>query len=106
MSAAPPGGNGTVFRAPWEAQAFAITVHLHQQGLFTWPEWARALAAQIAAAGDADLGDDYYKHWVTALESLVAAKGAASPAELGACRRTWQDALESTVHGPHPLGGA
>src|SRR3546814_3321053 len=36
-----------VFRAPWEAQAFAMAVALHQQGLFTWPEWAAALTAEI-----------------------------------------------------------
>jgi nitrile hydratase accessory protein len=52
----------TVFEEPWEAQAFAMTLALHQKGIFTWTEWARALATQIAAAqaaGDADLGDTY-----------------------------------------------
>ena len=47
-------GDGPVFREPWEAQAFAITVLLHQQGVFTWPEWSRELSAQIAAAESAD----------------------------------------------------
>jgi hypothetical protein len=42
-------GDEPVFREPWEAQAFAMTVLLHQQGLFTWTEWAQALSAQIAA---------------------------------------------------------
>ncbi|MBK7473225.1 MAG: nitrile hydratase accessory protein [Betaproteobacteria bacterium] len=67
-----------VFRAPWEAHAFALVVQLHERGLFTWPEWAAALSAQIRAAqaaGDADLGDTYYRHWLAALEALVAAKG-------------------------------
>jgi hypothetical protein len=27
-----------VFRAPWEAQAFATAVHLHAQGVFSWLE--------------------------------------------------------------------
>jgi hypothetical protein len=38
-------------------QAFAMAVELHRAGLFTWPEWAAALSAQISAAqaaGDAD----------------------------------------------------
>ena len=51
---------------------------LHQRGLFSWTEWAAALAAQIGRAqaqGDADLGDTYYRHWLAALESLVAAQG-------------------------------
>ena len=46
-----------VFREPWEAHAFAMAVTLHQRGLFTWTEWAAALAAQITKAqamGDAD----------------------------------------------------
>jgi hypothetical protein len=32
---------GPVFSAPWEAQAFAMVLALHERGLFTWPEWAR-----------------------------------------------------------------
>ncbi len=63
-----------VFNEPWEARAFAMTVALHERGLFTWPQWAEALSCQIAlarAAGDQDLGDTYYQHWLFALESLV-----------------------------------
>ena len=62
----PPGaGDEPVFREPWEAHAFALIVSLHERGLFTWPEWAEALAAQIGAAqarGDADRGDPSYRH--------------------------------------------
>ena len=49
-------------------------VALHQKGLFTWPEWAEALAAEIAAAkvrGEADDGHGYYDHWLAALEALL-----------------------------------
>jgi nitrile hydratase accessory protein len=70
----PCDGDTPVFRTPWEAQAFAMAVALHQRGLFSWSEWAQALAEQIAAAqaaGDPDLGDTYYRHWVNALEKLV-----------------------------------
>jgi len=93
---------GPVFREPWEAQAFAMTLALHQQGLFSWSEWAEALAAQIAhaqAAGDADLGDTYYRHWLAALETLVAAKGASSSDELSRYRRAWAHAADRTPHG-------
>ena len=98
----PADSGGPVFREPWEAHAFALTVSLHRQGLFTWPEWAQALAAQIAAAqaaGDADLGDTYYRHWLAALETLVAAKGASSNDELARCRDAWSQAAERTPHG-------
>ncbi|HSQ79776.1 MAG TPA: nitrile hydratase accessory protein [Casimicrobiaceae bacterium] len=91
-----------VFREPWEAHAFAIVVTLHQRGAFTWPEWADALAAAIADAqrrGDADLGDTYYRHWLRALESLVARKGLSSSAELSRYRDAWDRAANRTPHG-------
>jgi nitrile hydratase accessory protein len=91
-----------VFREPWEAQAFAITLALHQRGLFSWSEWAQALAAQIGAAqaaGDADLGDTYYRHWLKALEMLVAARGASSIEELTRYQRAWGHAADRTPHG-------
>ena len=97
-----PDGGEPVFREPWEAQAFAMALTLHRQGLFTWPEWAAALAAEIAAAqaaGDADLGDTYYRHWLAALERLLAAKGLATPSELESHRRAWARAAERTPHG-------
>lgn len=98
----PSDGNGPVFREPWEAHAFALAVSLHARGLFTWPEWAAALAAQIEAAqaaGDPDLGDTYYRHWLAALEVLVEGKGASSRAELERHRRAWHRAAERTPHG-------
>ncbi len=56
----PVDHEGPVFREPWEAHAFAMAVTLHARGLFTWPEWAAALAEEISRAqeaGDADCGD-------------------------------------------------
>ena len=63
----PRDADGPVFREPWEAQAFAMTLALHERGLFTWPEWAAALADEIKraqAAGDPDTGETYYPHWL------------------------------------------
>jgi nitrile hydratase accessory protein len=98
----PRDRSSPVFREPWEAQAFAITLALHQRGLFSWSEWAQALAAQIRAAqaaGDADLGGTYYRHWLTALEMLVAAKGASSIEELSRYQRAWSRAADRIPHG-------
>lgn len=98
----PRDDSGPVFREPWQAQAFATTLALHQRGLFTWSEWAQALAAQIAEAqalGDADLGDTYYHHWLAALEKIVAAAGASSSEELARYRRAWDRAAHRTPHG-------
>ena len=91
-----------VFAEPWQAHAFALTLALHERGLFSWREWADALAAEIAAAqaaGDADRGDTYYHHWLAALERLVAAKGASSAAELERTRDAWDRAADRTPHG-------
>jgi nitrile hydratase accessory protein len=74
----PCDAEGPVFREPWEAQAFAMTLALYDRGLFTWPEWAAILGDEIKkaqAAGDPDTGETYYRHWLAALERIVAEKG-------------------------------
>ncbi len=98
----PRDADGPVFREPWEAHTFAMTIALHERGVFTWNEWAAALAEEIAAAqraGDADRGDTYYRHWLATLERLVAAKGASSDEELERYRRAWDRAAGRTPHG-------
>lgn len=98
----PHDDDGPIFREPWEAQAFAMALTLHQSGLFSWSEWVQALAAEIAsaqAAGDADLGDAYYRHWLAALEKLVIAKGASSVEEMMRYQRAWEHAAHRTPHG-------
>jgi nitrile hydratase accessory protein len=96
------GPDVPVFREPWEAHAFAMVLALNERGLFTWQEWAETLGAQIAAAhaaGDPDRGDTYYRHWLNALETLVAAKGVASARELARLRDAWDHAADRTPHG-------
>lgn len=85
LDSIPRDEEGPVFREPWEAQAFAMVVQLHQRELFTWKEWADALSHQIAAVrerGEADTGSDYYRHWLSALEWLLADKGVATETKL------------------------
>jgi len=98
----PRDQEGPVFREPWEAQAFAMAVALHARGVFTWIEWAAALAVQIKraqAAGDADTGETYYRHWLATLEHLVADKGVATVATLHRYRDAWDHAAGRTPHG-------
>ena len=98
----PRDADGPVFREPWEAQAFALTVQLQERGLFTWDEWADALGAEIAAAqkaGDPDLGNTCYLHWLAALERLVVAKGAATDGGLQEMKNAWDRAAKATPHG-------
>ena len=98
----PRDADGPVFREPWEAQAFAMAVALHARGLFTWPEWAASLADEIKraqAAGDPDTGETYYRHWLAALEKLIAAKGVATSDALHRYRDAWDHAADRTPHG-------
>jgi nitrile hydratase accessory protein len=98
----PHDAEGPVFREPWEAQAFAMALALHARGLFTWPEWAATLAEEIKraqAAGDPDTGEAYYRHWLNALERMVAAKGVADAHTLARYRDAWDHAANRTPHG-------
>ena len=93
---------GPVFAAPWEAQAFAMTLALYERGLFTWSEWAAALAREIKTAkqaADEDSGSSYYRNWLAALEQLVADKGIAPAGVLEERRAAWDRAARATPHG-------
>lgn len=83
------------FDEPWQATAFAMVIKLHEGGLFTWPEWAETLGAEIAANRERA----YYESWLAALERLLAAKNVAGAAELGALKAAWRDAYIHTPHG-------
>jgi nitrile hydratase accessory protein len=98
----PHDDNGPVFREPWEAQAFAMALSLHERGLFTWTEWAAALADEIKIAqanGDPDTGTTYYRHWLATLERLVAEKGVAPLEIQHRYRDAWDHAADRTPHG-------
>jgi nitrile hydratase accessory protein len=98
----PRDGEGPVFREPWEAQAFAMALALHERGVFTWNEWAATLADEIKraqAAGDPDTGETYYRHWLATLERLIAEKGVTTTATLHRYRDAWDHAADRTPHG-------
>jgi nitrile hydratase accessory protein len=98
----PQDDDGPVFREPWEAQAFAMTLALYERGLFTWPEWAATLADEIKraqAAGDPDTGETYYRHWLNALERMVAEKQITTQVDLRRYRDAWDHAADRTPHG-------
>jgi len=98
----PCDAEGPVFREPWEAQAFAMVVALHERGLFGWDEWAALLGEEIKAAqraGDPDTGETYYRHWLAALERMVARKGIADGTTLSRYHDAWDRAANRTPHG-------
>ena len=98
----PRDAEGPVFREPWEAEAFAMALALQERGVFTWAEWAETLGAEIKraqAAGDPDTGETYYRHWLAALERIVAEKGVTTRDALVRTRDAWDHAAERTPHG-------
>jgi nitrile hydratase accessory protein len=98
----PRDESGPVFHEPWEAHAFAMALTLHERGVFTWTEWAAILADEIKRAqaqGDPDTGATYYRHWLNALERLVAEKGVISIEVLHRYRDAWDHAADRTPHG-------
>ena len=98
----PCDSGGPVFHAPWEAQAFAMTLALHERGEFSWKEWAQTLAdviAEVRKRGEADTGEHYYRHWQTALERITARKGLVSDALQLQRRQQWDEAARRTPHG-------
>lgn len=98
----PRDADGPVFAEPWQAQAFAMAVLLHERGIFTWPEWAAALAAELradAARAPDDHGATYYRSWLAALERLCVAKGIVSNDGIARLATAWRAAAEATPHG-------
>jgi nitrile hydratase accessory protein len=86
-----------VFDEPWQATAFALTVALHQRGVFSWADWAQTLGRRIAAHPDD--GRAYYQHWLGALEDMVQRCRLGSEAELQGLQQAWREAAERTPHG-------
>lgn len=102
LPALPCDDAGPVFKAPWEAQAFAMMLSLHGAGIFTWKEWAAALAAELADAaahGQPDDGSHYYEHWLAALEKLVVEKNIARAQDIEQRVQDWDAAARATPHG-------
>lgn len=91
-----------IFRQPWEAEVFAITLSLHEQGLFSWKEWSKALAHTTKRANEPtfiDTEDSYYKRWLDTLENLIISKQIANRERLHALFVAWRNAAHSTPHG-------
>lgn len=102
LPALPRNSEGPIFAEPWQAQAFALAVRLREQGHFTWTEWCSALNREISnaqRAGDPDLGDTYYEHWLAALETLVVDKQLSTTNELLKRKDAWDRAQKATPHG-------
>ena len=105
-----PGDGGPVFAEAWHAEVYALTTSLIERGLVSDAEWTAALSNAIGAAqaaGDPDLGDTYYDHWLVALEALCTSKGLALGPAIDQRAADWREAYLHTPHGqPVELRGA
>ncbi|CAH2780663.1 MAG: putative metal chaperone, involved in Fe-nitrile hydratase activation, GTPase of COG0523 family [uncultured Paraburkholderia sp.] len=90
------------FSAPWQARAFAMTLRLHELGVFKRAEWTECLGQTIReaqAAGELDYRDTYYYHWLAALERTSAKKGLVTDRSLAQRQNEWDIAARNTPHG-------
>jgi nitrile hydratase accessory protein len=94
----PRDEDGPVFEEPWQAQAFAMAVRLHEEGHFEWSEWASELGRQISS-DEAGHDGGYYEHWLSTLEVMVVSAGLSSDSELAERRDAWQRTAATTPHG-------
>jgi len=105
VASIPRDGDGPVFAEPWQAQAFAMAVTLNERGYFTWHEWTEVLGRTITAAGPHTRAEDYYLHWLSALETIVTRKALLDASQLHERRDAWDRAARATPHGePIELG--
>jgi nitrile hydratase accessory protein len=88
-----------VFAEPWQAEAFAMTVRLHEKGVFSWSEWAEALSHELYKPGRKADASDYFDCWVAALSRLVTELSITSWDHLDHLTQSWQRAAEATPHG-------
>ena len=78
-----PRKNGElVFDEPWQGRVFGMAVALHEQGLYDWDEFRRALIAQVQAAEARPGPFVYYEVWLATFEGLLADQGVVTREEL------------------------
>jgi nitrile hydratase accessory protein len=102
LAALPRDEEGPVFKEPWEAQAFALAVHLSEVGCFSGPEWSAFLSQEIRTGQERSVPEpasSYYHHWLSALERICVEKGLVAAAEMHRRKEEWRRAYFDTPHG-------
>ena len=67
-------GDGPPFHADWEARVFALSSALLRAGAFNVDEFRDAIES---LPPETYLSSSYYERWLSAMESLLEAKGLA-----------------------------
>jgi nitrile hydratase accessory protein len=79
-----------------------LTVALNEAGIFDWAEWTQILSEHLQSHGHEralDGGEDYFACWLEALETLLAHRHIAQPADIAKLKADWEKAYRSTPHG-------
>tara|TARA_B100001057_G_scaffold310181_2_gene310285 strand:+ start:850 stop:1167 length:318 start_codon:yes stop_codon:yes gene_type:complete len=90
------------FEHPWHAQLFALSVALHAQGLFTWPDWTKRFGTRLKRNGaerELNGGNDYFTAWLETLEELLVECEPEIRQQLSALLTAWKEAYLCTPHG-------
>ena len=98
----PRDAEGPVFREPWEAQAFAMALALHERGLFTWTEWAATLGRRDQARAGRRRSRhrrDLLPPLARALERWSPRRASPTPRRCARYRDAWDHAADRTPHG-------
>jgi len=93
------------FEKPWQVEAFATIVVLRRQGVLTWDEWVHLFSTHINTEQDTPgegITDGYYRHWMDALEEVLAQRLDILDEDVTTRQELWYDAYLGTPHG-HPI---
>ena len=90
------------FDEPWQAELFAVTVHLSERNLFSWAEWTDEMVEQIKKVKlirPIDGSNDYYNIWLQALIELISTKGITDAETISDVQNRWAIAYRNSPHG-------
>ena len=90
-----------IFAEPWQAELFAITLNLHEKGLFNWDSWTKKLGGSLKRVKNKSKDDleDYFLNWLSALEETLLEKKVTELKKIVTIEKAWRDAISKTPHG-------
>ena len=90
-----------VFSEPWQAELFAITLNLHEKGLFNWDSWTKKLGGSLKRDKNKSKDDleHYFLNWLSALEETLLEKKVTELTKIMTIEKAWRDAISKTPHG-------
>ena len=94
-------GKDFIFSEPWQAELFAITLNLHEKGLFNWASWTEKLGGSLKRDKNTSKDDleHYFLSWLSALEETLLEKKVTELTKIVTIEKAWKDAISKTPHG-------